>query len=63
MEPVPGELWPEKRSAHAACCLNYGEVHPKMLMFGGGTNYDKALEDLWILDVDNAKWIKVRIDV
>ena len=60
MEPLPGVPQPEKRAYHAACCLNYGEDHPKVLINGGmdKTNIN-VLEDMWILKVNSGKWKKV----
>ena len=48
-----------KRSAHAACCLNYGEEHPQLLVTGGMDNNDTTLQDAWILDVDSGRWRRV----
>ncbi len=63
MEPVQREPWPVGRSGHAACCLNYGQVHPQLLMYGGVNNDSKTLKDMWILDVDTGQWTEVRIVV
>ena len=60
MEPVQGEPWPVERADHAACCLNYGETHPQLLVSGGLAKDGKTLGDMWILDVDSGKWKKVR---
>ena len=35
MKPVQGEPWPVERSVHAACCLNYGQDHPQLLVYRG----------------------------
>ena len=35
LEPTQGVQWPTERGSHAACCLNYGEDHPKLLVSGG----------------------------
>ncbi|XP_064393321.1 probable serine/threonine-protein kinase drkD [Halichondria panicea] len=48
-----------RRSLHAACCLNYGQDHPQLLVYGGLDNGNKALEDMWILDVDTVQWAEV----
>ena len=63
MKPVQGEPWPVRRSRHAACCLNYGQDHPQLLVHGGRDNDTKTLGDMWILDVDTAKWTEVRMVV
>ncbi|XP_064393447.1 uncharacterized protein LOC135340946 isoform X2 [Halichondria panicea] len=59
VKPVWGGAWPVGRSAHAACCLNYGEDHPQLLLHGGLDNRYKTLRDMWILDVDTVKWTEV----
>ena len=59
MEPVQGEPWPESRLHHAACCLNYGDDHPQLLVFGGLDEDRNVRADMWILDVDDGKWKKV----
>ena len=66
MEPAQGDQWPEARGRHAACCLNYGEDHPVLLIFGGMGKDEmnqrrKVLGDMWILDVDSGKWTEVRM--
>ncbi len=63
VEPVRGEPWPVERSDHAACCLNYGDDHSQMLVYGGVDNDLKVLGDMWILDVDTGKWTEVIFDV
>ena len=47
------------RMGHAACCINYGEQHPQLLVTGGLDNDDKTLTDAWLLDVDSGTWKKV----
>ncbi|XP_064393444.1 uncharacterized protein LOC135340943 isoform X2 [Halichondria panicea] len=59
VKPVHGEPWPVGRSHHAACCLNYGQDHPQLLMYGGLDNDGKTLGDMWILNVDTGKWTEV----
>ncbi len=59
MKPVQGEPWPVERAFHAACCLNYSEDHPQLLVYGGLDNYNKTLGGMWILDVDTGKWAEV----
>ena len=61
MEPLPGLPWPVRRSRHAACCLNYGEDHPKVLLSGGLNEYNSVLGDLWIVDINSGKWTEVRM--
>ena len=61
MKPVQGEPWPVGRSGHAACCLNYGQDHPQLLMYGGRDNDNKVLGDMWILDADTGKCTEVRM--
>ena len=52
--------WPERRADHAACCLNYGQQYPQLLVYGGRNKENKPLEDVWILDVERGNWRKVR---
>lgn len=59
MELTQDEPWPVRRGNHAACCLNYGEDHPQLLVSGGLDNELKVLGDMWILDVNSRKWEKV----
>ncbi len=59
MKPVQGEPWPVGRALHAACCLNYGQDHPQLLVYGGRDNDKKTLGDMWILDIDTDKWTEV----
>ena len=59
VKPVQGEPWPVERFGHAACCLNYGQDHPQLLVHGGMDYGVKTLEDMWILDVDTVKWTEV----
>ena len=61
MEPAQGDQWPKEREGHAACCLNYGEGHPVLLVTGGLGKGSKVLADMWLLDVDSGKWTEVRI--
>ena len=53
--------WPEERTSHAACCLNYGQQFPLLLMTGGMDRQNKPLGDAWILDIDRGNWRKVRL--
>ncbi|XP_064393790.1 uncharacterized protein LOC135341208 [Halichondria panicea] len=59
VKPVQGEPWPVGRAGHAACCLNYGQDHPQLLVYGGLGNGSKALGDMWTLNVDAVKWTEV----
>ena len=59
LESSVGTPWPTERSGHAACCLNYGEDHPQVLVTGGLDNNDKTLHDMWILDVNSGRWREV----
>ena len=61
MKPVQGEPWPVGRLAHAACCLNYGQDHPQLLVYGGVDNGYKTPGVMWILDVDTVKWAEVSL--
>ena len=46
---------------HGACCLNYGENLPKVLISGGLDKGYNVLGDMWILDVYSGKWTVVRM--
>ena len=48
------------RSAHAACCINYGEEHPQLLVSGGLDNDGNTLSDMWLMDVNSGTWKEVR---
>ena len=37
-----GGPWPEERSSHAACCLNYGQQFPQLLVTGGVDRQEQA---------------------
>ena len=52
-----------ERTDHAACCLNYGEEDPQLLITGGITRDDHTLQDVWILDVKFGQWREVSGDV
>ena len=60
MEPLPGVSQPVGRYYHGACCLNYGEDNPKLLI-SGGLKDTNVLGDTWILDVNSGKWTEVRM--
>ena len=57
-----GAPWPVERASHAACCLNYGEEHPQLLVTGGVDNNGTTLQDAWILDVKSGRWSEVNGD-
>ena len=63
LEKPRGAPWPVERSGHAACCLNYGEEHPQLLVTGGVDNNGTTLQDAWILDVNSGRWREVSGDV
>ena len=62
LEKPEGAPWPVERTAHAACCLNYGEENPQMLVTGGLDKNGTTLQDVWILDVKSRRWRKVSVD-
>ena len=53
--------WPEGRAGHAACCLNYSQQYPQLLVSGGLDRQNRPLGDVWILDVERGNRRKVRI--
>ena len=55
MQGKVGDLWPQARSNHAACCLNFGEEYPQVFMSGGMTD-DRVLNDAWLFNVKIKKW-------
>ena len=59
LERPEGAPWPAERSSHAACCLNYGQDHPQVLVTGGADMNGNALSDMWILDVQSGRWREV----
>ncbi len=61
MEPVEGEPWPVERSVHAACCLNYGQDHPQLLVHGGDDNHNETLGVIWRLDINTGRWTEVSL--
>ena len=63
LEGAEGAPWPMERSSHDACCLNYGEEHPQLLVTGGLDNNLNTLQDAWILDVKSGRWREVSCDV
>ena len=61
MNKSDGGLWPEERSYHGACCLNYGQQFPQLLVTGGLDRQGNPLADAWILDIHRGKWRKVKL--
>ena len=59
LEKPGGASWPVERSAHAACCLNFGEEHPQLLVTGGVDKNGNTLQDAWVLDVNSGRWMEV----
>ena len=51
--------WPEKRASAAACCLNFGQRNPQLLVTGGVNAQRKPLGDAWVLDIEKGNWRKV----
>ena len=58
-----GGPWPEERAGHAACCLNYGQQFPQLLVTGGLDTQSRPLGDVWTLDLERGKWREVSISV
>ena len=59
MDKPAGAPWPVERSSHAACCLNYGQEHPQLLISGGRDKDSKTLGDAWLLSVATGTWREV----
>ena len=59
LERPRGAPWPVERSGHAACCLNYAEECPQLLVTGGLDKNGITLQDAWILDVNSGTWREV----
>ena len=60
LEQLEGAPWPVGRSGHAACCLNFGEDDPALLMTGGFDQNYNTLKDAWLLEVHSGRWREVR---
>ena len=60
LERPEGAPWPAERMAHAACCLNYRDYHPQLLVTGGLDKKGKTLNDAWVLDINTGWWREVR---
>ena len=63
LERAEGAPWPAERSDHAACCLNYEQDHPQVLVTGGWDKNGNTINDMWILDVQSGRWREVSGDV
>ena len=59
LERPKGAPWPVERASHTACCLNYGEELPQLLVTGGVDKNGKTLQDAWILDINLGRWREV----
>ena len=59
MKKLAGAAWPGERFKHAACCINYGQKLPQLLISGGVGKDFKALKDAWILCVAKGTWKEV----
>ncbi len=52
--------WPVGRWRHAACCIQYGEGRPQLLVTGGWDRSDlEPRGDAWLLDVNPGTWKEV----
>ena len=60
LDKSDGAPWPVGRCDHAACCLNYGDDQPALLMTGGIDKNHNTLNDAWLLDVYSRRWKEVR---
>ena len=60
VEREEGAPWPVGRSRHAACCLNYDDDQPVLLMTGGIDKNSNTLGDAWLLDIHSGRWREVR---
>jgi len=60
LEQSEGAPWPVGRDDHAACCLNFEEDEPVLLMTGGTDDNGNTLNDVWLLDVNSRRWREVR---
>ena len=60
LERPEGAPWPVERDLHAACCLNFADDNPQLLITGGVDKKDNTLSDAWILDINTRRWREVR---
>ena len=57
--------WPIARDGHAATVLHCrgggggGGGGPQLLLMGGWDVNDSALDDVWLLDIEEAAWVEV----
>ena len=56
-----GEPCPVERNRHAAVCLNYAGDCPQLLVIGGLGTGNKALSDVWMLNLQSGMWREVRV--
>ena len=63
LERPKGAPWPKERDSHAACCLNYGQDDPQVLVTGGVDKYLDVLSDMWILDIKSGRWREVSVHI
>ena len=47
------------RNYHAAVCIEHGGDRPQLVITGGLNAGGKALNDVWIMDVQSGRWKKV----
>ena len=59
MDKPAGAAWPVERNSHGACCLNYGQESPQLLISGGLDKYGNTLGDAWQFIVDAGTWREV----
>ena len=59
MDKPEGAAWPVRRNHNAACCLNYGQEHPLLLISGGVGKDAMTLGDAWLLSVATGTWREV----
>ena len=59
MDKPTSAKWPKERSDHAACCLNYGQEYPQVLINGGVDDDLETLGDSWLLNVALGTWKEV----
>ena len=59
MDKPERAAWPVERDDHAACCLNYGQEHPQVLISGGTDKYGNTLGDAWLFSVATGTWREV----
>ena len=46
---------------HAACCLGFNTGHPQLLVSGGRSSQDEALEGAWLFDLIQKNWKEVSL--